>query len=117
MKKKSVSNGSSKSFEVGPGIDAKSYNRSNSALFSNSVKAKIAKTEVKSSNIDAQMSDIQNLEDDVFQKRIKIMMKGGGIAEFASEDKSSLKRQLDLFDNHESRIRELEQIIFKTDEE
>jgi len=93
-KNSSVSSGSKSGFEVGPGLEAKSFNRPNSALFSVASKEakKDAKTEVKSSNFNAQMSDIQNLEDDVFQKRIKIMLKGGGIAEFASEDKSSLNR-------------------------
>jgi len=44
------------------------------------------------------------------------MLKGGGVAELASEDRSSLNRQLEIFANHETRIRELEQIIFNTDE-
>jgi hypothetical protein len=95
MKKNSSDSSSSQSrFEVGPGLEAKSFNRPNSALFSVASKEgnKDAKTEVKSSNFNPHLSDIQNIEDDVFQKRIKIMLKGGGIAEFASEDKSSLNR-------------------------
>jgi len=99
-----------------PDIEAKSFNRPNSALFSAASKEKDAMTEYKSSNFDPHMSDIQNLEGNVFEKRIKILLKGGGIAELASDEKSSLNRQVEIFANHESRIRELEQILFKTDE-
>jgi hypothetical protein len=51
------------------------------------------------------------LDNELFEKRIRKMIKED-LTKFADEEKSDFKRQVNLFEDHALKIKELEDILF-----